>query len=110
MAVKGFPEMAFAIAWRMAQVVNTVVGRARHVAIVNGLSRNTAATTYPFHLFALRGELKRREAPASPDSAIWYSALALSRSVMMYRIYANIGYVDGSGRREKSGRSKGAWW
>lgn len=37
--VKEAPATAFEIAWRIAQVVNTLVGRPIHVAIVKGLKR-----------------------------------------------------------------------
>lgn len=37
--VKEAPATAFEMAWRMAQVVKTLVGRPIHVAIVNGLNR-----------------------------------------------------------------------
>jgi len=40
MALKGAPETALAIAWRMAHVVKTLVDRPIHVAIVKGLKRN----------------------------------------------------------------------
>lgn len=62
--------MAFETACKMAQVVKTVVGRARHVAIVKGLSKNKAATTYPDHLLSARGDLNNLEVLASPESAI----------------------------------------
>jgi hypothetical protein len=39
MALMGAPPMAFAMAWRMAHVVKTLVERPRQVAIVNGLKR-----------------------------------------------------------------------
>ena len=39
MELNGLPDIAFAIACRMAHVVKTLVGRAIHVAIVNGLKR-----------------------------------------------------------------------
>ena len=39
MEVKEAPATAFEIAWRMAQVVKTLVGLPIHVAIVNGLNR-----------------------------------------------------------------------
>lgn len=39
MAPMGAPEMAFAMAWRMAHVVKTLVERPRQVAIVNGLNK-----------------------------------------------------------------------
>jgi len=37
--VKEAPTTAFEMEWRMAQVVNTLVGRPMHVAIVNGLNK-----------------------------------------------------------------------
>jgi hypothetical protein len=37
--VRGLPEMALEIAWRMAHVVKTFVGRPRQVAMVKGLKR-----------------------------------------------------------------------
>ena len=40
MDVNEAPETALANAWRMAQVVNTLVGRPMQVAIVNGLNKN----------------------------------------------------------------------
>jgi hypothetical protein len=43
MAPKGAPEMALAMAWRMAQVVKTLVGRPRHVATVKGLKRKLSS-------------------------------------------------------------------
>lgn len=89
MELNGFPDIAFAIACRMAHVVKTLVGRAIHVAIVNGLKRKLysllakrcvmyrhhsssyiAATMYPLHFLSLRAEVKSRDALASPDSAI----------------------------------------
>jgi hypothetical protein len=39
MALMGAPETALAMAWRMAQVVKTLVERPRQVAIVKGLKR-----------------------------------------------------------------------
>lgn len=38
--LRPLPETARAIAYRIAQFVNTLVGRPIHVAIVNGLKRN----------------------------------------------------------------------
>jgi hypothetical protein len=43
--VKGAPVTAFDIAWSMAQVVNTLVGRPIHVAIVKGLKRNLSSVS-----------------------------------------------------------------
>lgn len=40
MALKGAPETALAMAWRMAHVVKTLVDRPMHVAVVKGLNRN----------------------------------------------------------------------
>jgi hypothetical protein len=59
--------------------------------MVKGLSRNKAATTYPDHFLSARGDLNNLEVLASPDSAILYSALALRRSIRMYRAYVKIG-------------------
>ena len=39
MALNGAPETAFAMAWRTAHVVNTLVDRPIHVAIVKGFKR-----------------------------------------------------------------------
>lgn len=39
-ALRLFPETAFEMAYRMPVVVNTVVDRPRHDAMVNGLNRN----------------------------------------------------------------------
>ena len=39
MALMGAPDTALAMAWRMAQVVKTLVDRPMHVAIVKGLKR-----------------------------------------------------------------------
>jgi hypothetical protein len=39
MALKGAPDTALAMAWRMAQVVKTLVDRPMHVATVKGLKR-----------------------------------------------------------------------
>lgn len=95
--------MAFATAWRMAQVVKTVVGRPMHVAVVNGLKRNLdgprsvldniilpscesrrkpyrAATTSPVHLLSFRGDVNKADDPASLESAIIIRACALNRS------------------------------
>lgn len=100
MALKGAPEMALAMAWRIAHVVKTLVDRPMHVAIVKGLKRNlllsaarrvasvgrlayTAATMNPLHRFSRRGEVKSADEPASPESAILSSALALRRSTAM---------------------------
>lgn len=105
MALYGAPVMAFAVAWRIAHVVKTVVGLPMHVAIVNGLNRKlgeyvvsyllrmeqrpvkarpySVATTKPLHLLSFRGEVKSADDPASPDSAIVMSALALKRSTAM---------------------------
>jgi hypothetical protein len=38
------------------------------------------------------------------------SAFALRMSTNMYNTYVKAGYVAELGRREKRGRSKGAWW
>lgn len=48
--------------------------------------------------------------PASPESAMLASALALSRSTSIYSITVKMGHVLTSGRSEKSGRSSGGWW
>jgi hypothetical protein len=39
MALKGAPDTALAMAWRMAQVVKTLVDRPMHDATVKGLKR-----------------------------------------------------------------------
>jgi hypothetical protein len=39
MALKGAPDTAFATAWRIAQVVKTLVERPTQVAMVKGLKR-----------------------------------------------------------------------
>jgi hypothetical protein len=39
MAPNGDPEIAFAMAWRIVQVVNTLVDLPMHVAIVKGLNK-----------------------------------------------------------------------
>lgn len=57
---------------RIAVLVNTIVGRARHVAIVNGLKRNAAATAQGGHCAALRVE----GATETPVAAIWIRAWA----------------------------------
>jgi hypothetical protein len=44
MAPKGAPETALAMAWRMAQVVKTLVDRPMHVATVKGLKRKLGAS------------------------------------------------------------------
>ena len=130
MALRGAPAMAFAMAWRMAQVVKTLVERPMHVATVKGFRRKlvdnmsapihhvsparecayAAATVKPPHRFPLRGDLNSADAPASPESAILTSASALRRSTAMYRRYVNMGKVATSGSIEKSGRKRGAWW
>ena len=49
--VRGAPDMAAETAWRMAQVVKTLVERPRHVAIVKGLKRKLwdASSVSLFH-------------------------------------------------------------
>lgn len=42
-ALRGAPETAFAMAWRMAQDVKTEVDRPMHVAMVKGLNRKLKA-------------------------------------------------------------------
>lgn len=74
------------------------------------METHSEATTRPLHLLSLRGELKSRVDPASPDSAMVIRALALSRSTAMYKRYVKNGIDAKLGRREKSGRSNGAWW
>jgi hypothetical protein len=69
-----------------------------------------AATTNPLHLLSFRGDLNNLEEPASPESAIFRSASALKRSTATYSSAVNIGQDETSGRREKSGRRRGAWW
>lgn len=64
----------------------------------------------PLHLLFFRGELNRADEPASPDSVMVMSALALNRSTAMYRRYVKTGKEAKLGRREKSGSSNGAWW
>lgn len=93
---KDFPSTAFAIAWSIAHVVKTEVGRPRQDTMVKGLNRNlcirlvcahhTCLRTYataiakPLHFCALLGDLKYFEAPASPESAMLIRASALHRS------------------------------
>ena len=99
MAPRGAPDTALAMAWRMAQVVKTLVDRPMHVATVNGLKRKlhsqrgrldgvgtgtyTAAMMKPLQRFSRRGDVNRAEDPASPESAIFHRAPALSRSTAM---------------------------
>jgi hypothetical protein len=111
--LKDKPETAFETAYRMAQVVKTLVARPMQVAIVNGLNRKLKDTilatcvkstslslkVYPYnaaiarllHLFSLRGDLKSLAEPASPDSAMIMRALALKRSTIMYKMCVKIG-------------------
>jgi hypothetical protein len=129
MLVKEEPTTALDMACRIAHVVNTLVGRPIHVVIVNGLKRKLgrtistrllekkgktrsykAAIARLLHLLSFLGEVNSFEEPASPVSAIAINAFALRRSVIMYKKYVNMGYVEKSGRRENSGRSRGAWW
>jgi hypothetical protein len=55
---------------RMKKVVKTVVGRARQVRSVNGLSRYTAATDTGFQPSPRRGDVYALDATATPDAAI----------------------------------------
>lgn len=119
------PTTALEMAWRMAHVVKTLVGRPTHVAIVKGLNRklqwsvhkarsqrNTyaAAIAKLLHRLSFLGDVYSFEDPASPDSAIFMSAFALRRSTTMYSRYVKAGYDSEFGRRENKGRSSGAWW
>lgn len=49
MDVNEFPATAFAIACSIAQVVNTLVGRPMHVAMVKGLNRNLLNMSTPIN-------------------------------------------------------------
>jgi hypothetical protein len=71
---------------------------------------NAAAIAKLLHLLSFLGEVNSFEDPASPDSAIFIRAFALSRSTAMYNMYVKIGYEEEPGRSEKRVRSKGAWW
>ena len=108
----------------MAHVVNTLVVRPIHVAIVKGLNRKletvrtgrrsstssayAAAIAKLLHRLSFLGEVKRFEDTASPESAMLIKALALSRSSNMYSKYIKAGYVAELGRRENRGNSRGA--
>lgn len=81
-----------------------------HTAIVNGLSRKNAATWLFVHLLSFLGDVKSFDDTASPESAIFMSDIALSRSTIMYKMLVKIGHVAYDGRREKKGSSRGAWW
>lgn len=122
--VKEAPPTAFEIAWRIMQVVKTLVGRPMHVAIVNGLKRKlwpselkwrcvcrktyAAATAKLLHLLSFLGDVNSIEVPASPDFAIFIKASAFKRSTSMYSMYVKAGYRAELGSREKRGRNKGA--
>lgn len=116
------------MAKRMSVFVITEVGRARHVAMVRGLKRkldvahqydlltlsmygtNLAAMPAAVYLTCFRGESNNLKDDATPVSAILMSAYALNRSSIMYIMLVANGNDRASGRREKSGRSNGAWW
>ena len=104
-------------------MVNTLVGRPMQVTTVNGLNKNlyyqhmnvssqgdayAAAMAYPLHLLSLRGNSYNLEDPASPDSAMCIRAFALIRSINMYKMYVNAGYVAEFGTRENKVRRIGA--
>lgn len=71
---------------------------------------HAAATAKLLHFLSFLGDVKSLEEPDSPDSAMIMSAFALSKSTTVYSKYVKIGYVEESGRREKSVNRSGAWW
>ena len=100
MEVMGLPETAWATAWRMAQLVKTLVGLPMHVAMVKGLNRylqshqsrtSFLSTRHPYpaatatlsHFISFLGDVNRRDEPDSPDSTIRMRALAQRRSRKM---------------------------
>jgi hypothetical protein len=106
------PCIASEIAYRIAQLVNTLVGLAMHVAMVKGLKRklwcimsfrkNTfpqgvkryhAATSILLNLICLLGDVNILDERDSPDSAIIMSAFALSKSTRMYKRLVKNGQV-----------------
>jgi hypothetical protein len=68
-----------------------------------------AAISKLLHFLSFREDVYNFEDPASPVSAICMRALALNKSTNMYNKYVKLGYVEELGRREKRGRSRGAW-
>lgn len=94
----------------MKKVVKTVVGRARQVKSVKGLSRYTAATETGFQLSPRRGEVYTLEATATPDAAISYRQFAERTSSAVYKmmLIKRPNADAGEGSNEKSGKNKGA--
>ena len=110
MKVKLAPWDAFAMAVRMKRLVRAEVERAMQVATVKGLNKKPAAMAALLHRRSFRGEVKRRVAEAKPVSAIWASALALSRSTRVKKTLVASGAAAALGSKAKSGSRRGAWW
>lgn len=125
MAVRLFPFVAEATAWRMKVFEKAVVDLATQVAIVKGLSRNlficqltlslnghgrtdAAATDKLLYFSSFRGDVYSRVEEASPVSVIFMRAFAPNRSSAIYNMTIGRSFRKGS-RMEKRGRSSGAW-
>lgn len=91
-------------------MVNTVVGRPRHVKSVYGFRRYTAATETGFQPRLPRGEAYKLETAAAPEDAIACKQSAERMSRMVYRrmLIRRPRVWVGDGSRENSGSSKDA--